>query len=307
MKVYRSIRGIKKHGKKTAVTIGVFDGMHLGHRRLIEETAACARSCRGIPAVITFKQLPEIVLNAGRAAHAIKSAEEKIRRLGSAGARIVVMLDFKKIAGMMPEEFIKKVVVEKLRACCVVAGRDFVFGKGGSGNIKTLKELGKKYGFCVKVPRDYKINGRRISSTLIREYLKKGDVRTAERMLGGRYSVSGRVTRGRRLGFEFPTANIRLDIADIPARGVWAVEVNYNGRRYTGAANIGFAPTLKRLDKALLEVHIFDFHGNIYGREIEVVFLERLRDEKKFRDHAALLKQVEKDIEYIRKKYIGGR
>jgi riboflavin kinase/FMN adenylyltransferase len=142
-----------------------------------------------------------------------------------------------------------------------------------------------------------------VSSTYIRQALKKGDIKKVEKMLGREYSITGRVEHGRRVGFDFPTANLSLDYEDIPARGVWAVKVIHKSGVYTGAANIGFAPTLKNEKKQLLEVYIFDFEGDIYGDEIKVVFLERLRGEKKFVSKEALVRRVEQDIKYIRKKY----
>jgi riboflavin kinase/FMN adenylyltransferase len=304
MKVFNSLKKIKKLKTRNAVTVGVFDGMHLGHQRLIGRTLSCAAECGGKSAVITFREHPDTVLKKNSGIQSIKNTKAKLSRISKCGVDITAVIGFKEVAGMTAEEFVRDVLVGKMNACCVVAGRDFVFGKGGKGNVGTLKKLGKKYGFKAVIPEDVRIKGTRVSSTLIRQYLKKGDIKTVEKMLGRPYAISGRVAKGRHIGFEFPTANIKLAYADIPARGVWAVRVIHKSGVYTGAANIGFAPTLKDLERVVLEVYILDFNKKIYGDDLRVEFVERLRDEKKFETHEELLEQVKKDIEYIRKKYL---
>jgi riboflavin kinase/FMN adenylyltransferase len=303
MKVYTSLNSVPKMKKKSSVTIGVFDGVHVGHTRLIENTIACAQKLSGQSVVITFKGHPGRHLDKNSDIKLIKSTKAKIKRIKSHGIDIMVLLDFKKIHNKTAAEFIKDILVDRLNAGCVIEGRDFVFGRGGTGNISLLKEAGGQYGFKVSVVPEVKVCGKRVSSTSIREYLKSGDIKKAEKMLGRQYSITGRVMRGRHIGFDYPTANLKLDYEDIPARGVWAVKVEYKGSIFTGAANIGYAPTLKNETKQLLEVYIFDFNKNIYGKEIRVIFLERLRDEIKFGTKEALMKQVREDINYIRKKY----
>jgi riboflavin kinase / FMN adenylyltransferase len=304
MKVFNSLKEIKGLKTRTAVTIGVFDGMHLGHQRLIKKIVSCAKECGGKSMVLTFREHPDVVLKKGSGIQFIKNIKAKIARIEKCGVDMTALIGFNEVAGMTAEEFARDVLVKRLNACCVAAGRDFIFGRGGRGNTKILKEFGKKYGFKVIIPEDVKIKGARISSTRIRQYLKKGDIRTVEKMLGRPYAISGKVAKGGRIGFEFPTANIKLAYADIPARGVWAVRVIHKSGTYTGAANIGFAPTLKDMERVVLEVYILDFKKNIYGDDLRVEFIERLRDEKKFATHEELLEQVKKDVEYIRKKYL---
>lgn len=303
MKVYTSLSSIPEIKKKSAVTIGVFDGMHLGHKRLIESTIACAQALKGKSVVITFTGHPSKHLNKDFDIQLIKSTQAKIKRIKSHGVDICVLLDFKKIHNKTALDFIEDILVKKMNAGCINEGADFVFGKGGSGNIELLKDTGKKYGFEVNVVPEVKFGGKRVSSTLIREMLKLGNIERVEQMLGRQYSITGKVMRGRHIGFDYPTANLKLDHEDIPARGVWAVKVEYKGKQFTGAANIGFAPTLKNEEKQLLEVFIFDFNENIYGKEIKVIFMERLRDEIKFNTKEALMKQVREDISYIKHKY----
>jgi riboflavin kinase/FMN adenylyltransferase len=304
MKVFSSLKQLKKTGQPAAVTVGVFDGVHLGHLRLIKQTIKCAKKFKGQSAVITFKGHPDLYPGRKSGISFIKSDGEKLKALEKSNVDIVVMLDFAGIRGITARDFVEKVLVAGLKARCVVAGKDFRFGKGGAGNTALLKELGKKHGFKVIIPGDFKVNGRRVSSTLIRQYLKKGDIKAVKKMLGRPYAITGKVMRGRRAGFVFPTANIKLAYGDAPARGVWAVRVEHKSGKYFGAANIGFAPTIKNLKDALLEVFILDFNRNIYGDELRMVFLERLRPEKKFKSRDALIAQVKKDIGYIRKKYL---
>ena len=303
MKVFHTLKQIKNINK-SSVTIGVFDGVHLGHQRLIKQTVKCAKKINGTSVVITFKGHPDLYPGRKKGLSFIKSDEAKLRRLNMCGVDAVVMLDFAGIRGMDAADFVEKVLVAVLKAKYVVVGRDFVFGKNGKGNTALLKELGKKYGFQVIIPPDFRIKGKRVSSTLIRHYLKKGDVKTVKKMLGRPYAIFGKVIRGRRAGFVFPTANMKMAYGDAPARGVWAVQVVHKSGKYYGAANVGFAPTIKNLKEALLEVFILNFNKNIYGDDLRVVFLERLRKEKKFKNRDALIAQVKKDIGYIRRKYL---
>ena len=304
MKVIHSIKQLKKTHPYSAVTIGVFDGIHLGHQRLIKQAIKCAKKFNGKSVVITFKGHPDLFPGKKEGVSFIKSDAAKLRRLNKCGVDEVLMLDYSNIRGMEARDFVKKVLVGRLNARCVVAGKDFRFGSGGTGNTGLLRELGKKYCFKVIIPRDFMIRGRRVSSTLIRQYLQKGNLKIVEKMLGRPYALTGKVVRGRRAGFAFPTANIKLAYGDAPARGVWAVRVEHKSGVFFGAANIGFAPTIKNLKDALLEVFILDFKKNIYGDDLRVVFLERLRPEKKFKGREALLAQVRQDVDYIRKKYM---
>jgi len=303
VKVFYSLKQVKNNTQPSAVTIGVFDGVHLGHQRLIRQAIKCAKKFNGKSVVITFKGHPALYPGRKAGLSFIKSDAAKLRRLNKCGVDEVLILDFAGIREMEARDFVEKVLVRALKARCVVVGRDFTFGRGGAGKPKLLGELGKKYGFKIIVPPDLLFKGKRVSSTLIRQYLKKGDLRTVEKMLGRPYAIFGRVVRGKHAGFDFPTANLKLAYGDTPARGVWAVRVVHRTGKYLGAANIGNAPTIKNLKDPLLEVHILGFNKNIYGDYLRVVFLERLRREKKFKNREELLAQVKKDIKYINEKY----
>jgi riboflavin kinase / FMN adenylyltransferase len=303
MKIYTSLNSVPRMKKKSAVTIGVFDGVHVGHRRLMESVIKSASDINGQSVVITFKGHPSKHLDKNSDIKLIKSTKAKIKRIKNHGVDILLLLDFKKIQNKSAEQFVREILADRLNAGSVSEGSDFVFGKGGKGNIGLLKKMGAEYGFKTIVIPGVKLNGKRVSSTYIRECLKSGEIKKVEKMLGRQYSITGKVLRGQHIGFALPTANLALNQDEMPARGVWAVKVEYAGHSYTGAANIGFAPTLKKEKKQLLEVFIFDFNRNIYGKTIRVIFLERLRDEIKFPDKDILLKQVKADIAYIKKKY----
>jgi riboflavin kinase/FMN adenylyltransferase len=304
MKIVRSLRNLKIKGP-TAVTIGVFDGVHAGHQALIKKTVENSKKIKGRSVLITFDGHPDRLFARDAGLKLIKNTMHNIDIIKSYGIDIVALLDLKKLVGIEADEFVRGILLKKFNMKHISAGRDFVFGRGGAGNIRLLKKLGRQYGFVVDIVPDVKIKGKKVSSTLIRQMLLKGDIRTVEKMLGRKYAIEGQVIEGRHIGhgLGFPTANIKIEYEEIPARGVWAVEVECCGGFYTGAANIGFAPTLKAEKAALIEVFIFDFDKRIYGKKIKVTFLERLRDEKKFTGPEALVKQINRDISYIRKKY----
>jgi len=307
MKIINSLRNVPRGIKKSAITMGVFDGVHVGHARLIESVKKWAKKNKGQSIIITFKQHPDTYLKKTKDLKFIKSLGDRIKILKKYGTDLIVVLDFKKVAGIEAEKFIKEVLVKKFKMKYIAAGMDFIFGKYGKGNVKFLKGLSRKHGFKVNLIKDVRINNEKVSSQAIRHYLKKGDIKTAEKMLGRKYEIEGKVIHGRHIGFKlgFPTANIKIDYEEIPAHGVWATLVNYGGKSFPGAANIGFAPTLKHEVKPAIEVFIMGLHKNIYGRRIKVRFLQRIRDEKKFASRDALIRQVRRDINFIRKNFNG--
>jgi len=183
----------------------------------------------------------------------------------------------------------------------IVIGRDFKFGLNAKGDINLLKKFSLKYDYNVKVVKDVKLFGKRISSTLIRKYLKQGKIEKVRKMLGREYKIEGVVIHGKHIGFKYPTANLKIENENTPATGVWAVMVEYGKKKYFGAVNIGFAPTLKKEEKKLVEVHIFNFHKNIYGKILKVTFLKKIRNEKKFKSIKSLTEQVKNDIKVIKR------
>ena len=303
MKIFRNVQSLKKIKKKIVLTTGVFDGLHIGHQHLIKKVVKIAKKIKGVSVVLTFDTHPEKFFNKKNKIKLIKDFEAKIKRLKILKVDSVLLEKFNRIKNLSAVDFIKKYILSNMNLYCFVTGRDFVFGKNKSGNISLLRKLSKKLKFKLLVVPDIKINNKRVSSTLIRKYLKQGKIKLVEKMLGRQYSITGKVVKGRHIGFKYPTANIKLKYEEIPADGVWAVRVLYKGKNYLGAANIGVAPTLKGEKKPLLEVYIYNFHRNIYGKKIRVVFLEKIREERKFKNYQQLIKRVDKDIKLIQKKY----
>lgn len=303
MKIFTNIQSLKKIKKKIVLTIGVFDGLHVGHQYLIKNVVKIAKKIKGVSVVLTFDTHPDRFFNKKNKIKLIKDIDAKIKRLKILKVDSVLLQKFSRIKNLSAVDFIKKYILKNMNLYCFVTGRDFIFGKNKSGNISLLRKLSKKLKFKLKVISDIKVNNKRVSSTLIRKYLKQGKIKLVEKMLGRKYAITGKVVKGRHIGFKYPTANIKLKYEEIPASGVWAVRVLYKGKNYLGAANIGTAPTLKNEKKPLLEVYIYNFHKNIYGKKIRVVFLKKIREEKKFKNYSQLIKRVDKDIKLIQKKY----
>lgn len=304
MKIIKDIRNLKLKSKN-AVTVGVFDGVHTGHLALINAVKKQAAAIHGKSILVTFSGHPDRYFSKNTGLKLIKKHSHNIEIIEKHGIDICVLLDISKVSSLKAEAFVEKILCEKLNMKCIVAGSDFVFGHKGRGNIALLKKMSKGLGFSVKVVPDKMADGYKVSSTIIREKLAQGDIKLVRKMLGRPYTIDGEVIEGRHIGRDigFPTANIKIKYEEIPARGVWAVAVDYNKNRYIGAANIGFAPTLKQEKAALIEVFIFDFDSVIYGKKLKVEFLERIRDEKKFKNKDALIAKINQDINYIRRKY----
>ena len=272
-----------------AVAIGNFDGMHAGHRALVEATARAAADRGLLPAALTFEPHPRERLG-GTPPARISTLGDKVEELLRAGAERVHLMNFSPaLAALTPEAFANEVLVEGLDARWVAAGADFRFGRGREGDIEDLARLGRKLGFEVHASPIVAHYGRKVSSTRIREALSQGDLYEAGQLLGRRYSMCGRVIHGAALGRKlgYPT----LNLAPIPPgshaepaiRGVFAVLVEGLGPApLAGVASLGCKPTVASDRRWLLETHVFDWTGNAYGRRIRVYFIEKIRDEKKF-------------------------
>jgi len=283
------------------VTVGTFDGVHLGHRAIFDKMKAKAKEIGGETVVITFYPHPRIVLGLdSENLKFINTQEKKINRIEDAGIDHLIIIPFnKEFASLSSEEFIR-LILDKINPKVVVIGYDHHFGKGREGSFELLSEIGKKEGFEVIRVEALYMDGVPISSTKIRDLLKAGKVALANKYLGYEYSITGKVVRGQSIGhiLGFPTANI--EVADeyklIAAVGVYACRVEYMGRVYKGMSNIGYRPTID-LGDLTIEVNIFDFDQQIYGEQITITFVDRLRDEKKFKDREALKAQLAKDRE----------
>jgi riboflavin kinase/FMN adenylyltransferase len=299
MDVIRGSEKIPARLQRAVVTIGNFDGVHLGHqfifRRLVEEARR-----EGCPAVvISFEPHPKMVLHPERRPfYLITSPEEKIRLAAELGIDALILIPFSlEYARTTAEAFVQEILWERLRIRKILIGHDYTFGRGKEGNETFLAESGRRLGFAVEVMNAFRIGDTVISSTKIRNALLAGDVGFAATLLGRPYNLSGRVVSGnhRGGGLGFPTANIAPDKELVPARGVYAVHCLLEGKRHDGVLNIGFNPTFAD-GKFSIEVHIFDFQGDIYGEILDVHFIERIRDEVRFTTPELLIAQIDRDI-----------
>lgn len=289
----------------SVVTIGNFDGVHTGHRAVIELLADTGKQL-GLPVcVVLFEPQPLEYFNAKAAPARLMRLREKLIRLAELPVDHVVLLRFNRsLAGMSPEAFIQEVLIDCLHVRYLVIGDDFRFGKNRRGNFALLKEVGAQNGFEVSDTASVLLEGERVSSTLIREALAQGDLTRAERLLGRPYSICGRIIHGRKLGRDlgFPTANINIQRKNTPLQGVFAVTMSgIDSKPMPGVANIGFRPTVSGTRTVVLEVHLLDFSADLYGKKVDVTFLKKLRDEHKFNGISELRDQIEKDVNAARR------
>lgn len=300
MKVVFSVDSINSDSK-SVITVGTFDGFHLGHRKLFEKVNALAEMNGYKSIVVTFDPHPRTVLKSSdNDIKLLSTTEEKLEIIGQCQINNVLVISFtKEFAGTSYEKFVSELLVKKLNLGILVIGHDHKFGKDRLGDENRLKELAETYKFGIEVVEPVYIENELISSTKIRNALLNGDIKNANKFLARDYSFKGKVvhgaTRGRLLGF--PTANILVNDINklIPQNGVYAVKCIVNGNENYGIMNIGFRPTFETGHNLVIEVHIFDFNFDIYDREIEIHFIDRLRDEKKFESKEELIYQIEKD------------
>jgi riboflavin kinase/FMN adenylyltransferase len=290
----RSLRG------PVYLAIGIFDGVHRGHQALVEEAQADARKTGGTAVVMTFEPHPMMFFQRAEPPLRLSSPRHKEVLLERQGVTHLAVLPFQTArAGQTAEEF-----VEDLRAACqplggVVVGADWKFGKGRGGDVALLKRIG---GFEVDGIPAVTLDGEAISSTAIRLAIAKGNLEFAEKALGRPHSVLGRVVPGRKMGHTlgFPTANLEVSGLQLPPDGVYAVGVRVGDKAFRGIANLGIRPTLTTDHQRVLEVHLFDFDGDLYGMEIEVEFLSFIRPEKKFGSIDELRDQIARDVTTVK-------
>jgi riboflavin kinase/FMN adenylyltransferase len=292
--------------ERAVYAIGNFDGMHRGHQAVIERAVSLART-RAVPsAILTFEPHPADYFAGHPVAFRLTPPEIKARISANLGLSGIVFFSFDYVlASMSADEFIAKVLVARLGVTAVVVGFDFHFGKGRSGSSSSLSEAGSRYGFAVeivaKVEHRTGESSRVVSSSAIRYALERGGLAAAASGLGRNYAISGKVISGRQLGrtLGVPTANITLEATNRLAHGIYAVVVRTEGRTFPGVASFGTRPTVDN-GPPLLEVHLLDFRGNLYGSEIEVEFIERIREERKFESLQSLVAEMERDKERAR-------
>jgi len=298
MIVYRSIDSIKEPFDNPVVTIGNFDGVHLGHREIFRKLKSSAREIGGVSVVITFDPHPLKVVATSRTVSLINTLDEKITLIEASGIDFLLIINFDQdFAAMSAADFVEQILVGKIGLKRLIIGYDYAFGKRREGNVSLLKNLGVRFSFAVEELLPISDGSINYSSSLIRKMVADGDVAGVIRYLGRNFSIAGRVVhganRGKSLGF--PTANIATDKELLPADGVYAVKVKIDDRLYDAACNIGFNPTFDS-DKKTIEVFVFDLDEDLYGKEIRVYFFERLRSEQRFASIHELASAISADV-----------
>ncbi|HPS56475.1 MAG TPA: bifunctional riboflavin kinase/FAD synthetase [Spirochaetota bacterium] len=299
IKIYHEIPENNGSIVNPVVTIGNFDGVHTGHRKIIETLLLKSREHSGEPFVITFRNHPRTVIHPGSVCRMITTVEEKQQALAALGVKNIIMLEFtREVADLTAEQFYHELLIGRLGAREIVIGYDHAFGKNREGNIDYLNALAKRTSILITQVPVEAIDGNAVSSTLLRKELDSGSMENVEKLLGRKYTFSGTVIkgegRGRHLGY--PTANVKPFSPDkiIPAGGVYAVSVNIRGKEYGGMLNIGFNPTFNGTSRSI-EVNIFSFSEDIYDEPLTLTFYSKIRDERKFESAESLVRQIESD------------
>ena len=300
MRLIRGLHNLRPEDHGCVATIGNFDGIHLGHQAVIGQLAEEAADL-GVPSLlISFEPQPMEYFQPSKAPARLTRLREKLQALRRYSVDQVLCLSFNRALAEMPAEvFIKDILIDALKIKYLVVGDDFRFGKDRVGDFAMLQQAGEQFGFQVVNMHTFSIDGERVSSTRIRSALEQGDLAEAERLLGRAYRMSGRVVHGEKLGRQlgFPTANIDLHRKATPLQGIFVVEVfGLEGEPLPGVASLGTRPTLDG-KKILLEVYLFDFDQDIYGRHLQVSFLHKLRDEVKYTTLEALTEQIQIDVD----------
>lgn len=304
MKIYKNLKIKNKH-KKSVIAIGNFDGLHLGHKKVLDEAKRKAKRNNKSFGLVTFEPVPVMFFNSNIKNHRINTIEQKKNYLKKLKLDFLIIIKFDKTLSNIPaEKFIKDILYKKLNAKFIYVSQNFKFGKNRKGNVKTLKVYEKKFSYKTIVTSPYKESKKIISSSLIRKNISMGKISVVTKLLGRPWSIIGKVIKGSKRGrtVGYPTCNILLENYILPKLGVYAVLVKTKNFKKKGIANIGYRPTFNG-KKLLLEVNIFGINLNLYNKIIEVSFLRFIRPEKKFNGVNQLKKQIKKDINKV-KKYV---
>jgi riboflavin kinase / FMN adenylyltransferase len=299
MRIYYGLQNIKKL-KAPVVALGTFDGVHLGHRQLIQAAIAEARRSGGTSVVLTFDHIPREILKKNSLGVLLTTTAAKIDLIKALGMQVMVMLKFnQRLAGMSPQDFIRDILVKKLGVQSLWVGENYRFGAAQTGTIETLKLFGKQWGYEVKViPTVYR-QGRKVSSSKIRELLRAGKIRAAEKLLGYPYILSGKIVKGRGLGTQlnFPTANLDIDNRAILPLGVYAARAILGKKSWPASVFIGYRAGVEQAPREpVVEAHLLGFKGRIYGRILSLYLIRKIRNAKVFRSHALLAQQIARDV-----------
>jgi riboflavin kinase/FMN adenylyltransferase len=303
MQLIRGIHNLRERHRGSVVTIGNYDGVHRGHQHLLAAVREKARAL-GLPAtVVTFEPTPREYFEGEAAPSRLMRLREKVEALPLYGIDRAVILRFdRRMQNISAQEFVDRLLVGGLGTRHLVVGHDFHFARKREGNIETLREQGARHGFSVEEVGRFLVDGERVSSSLVREALGRGDLHRARSLLGRPYRIAGRVRRGQQLGRKlgYPTANLALHRKVVPLWGIFAVRVSGGGLvDHPAVVSLGTRPTINGTDP-LLEVHVFEFDGDLYGKYLDVDFVQRLRDERKFESLDALVEQMHKDAAQAR-------
>jgi riboflavin kinase/FMN adenylyltransferase len=300
MEIIFGIDQIKKPFINPVVTLGNFDGVHLGHQRIFERLKAEAINIQGEAIVITFEPHPLKILSPKHCPPLITPFKKKMMLIEKIGIEKVLCIEFSlDFAEISPPEFVKDILAEKVNTKKVIIGYNYHFGKGKSGDAETLKNICKRFNIEVEIVEALAIDHIIVSSSKIRELIRKGNVEKASKLLGRDYPIIGKVIEGAKRGYAmgYPTANLEISEELYPKTGVYAVEVLWKNQVFKGLANVGYNPTFDT--KAFsLEVHILNFNHEIYGDEIQVNFKRRIRNEIRFDSPSHLIDQIRKDIQW---------
>jgi riboflavin kinase/FMN adenylyltransferase len=285
--------------RPTVLTLGVFDGLHLGHQLIMQTVVERARVVGAVPTAITFDPHPRAVLHPESAPPLLQTFDQKIEAFGVLGIEQSIVIRFdEEFAQIRADDFLRDVVRDRLQAREVYLGRGFAFGRNREGNIELLKAASGRLGFHADEVAEVRLRGQRISSSKIRELLAAGRVNLARRMLGRPYGVEGRVVRGDERGrtLGFPTANLQPQNRVIPSRGVYVTATLIDGAWRRSVTNVGMRPTFTRDDEPSVETYVMNWSGDLYGDVVRVRFLHRLRAERKFASIAELKQQIDRDV-----------
>jgi riboflavin kinase/FMN adenylyltransferase len=306
MRIIRSLEELAPVYPAPVVTIGNFDGVHLGHQNLIRDLAARADKIAGTPIVLTFDPHPLQVLAPNNAPLQIQTLKQKLAVIESLGIPLAVVIPFNiQLAQISARDFAVQTLWNRLQFKEIYVGPNFAFGNRRQGSFNLLKEIGEEKGFFAGKIRQVQFRGSRVSSTAIRQALIAGQVGLARRLLNRPFALDGSVVRGAGLGskLQIPTANLMTRNELIPRKGVYVTIFKMDGRRYESVTNIGFRPTVSRdeTDVLSIEPHLLDFKQDLYGKEVTLEFMMRLRDERRYPDQKALVAQIHRDIENTRR------
>ena len=289
--------------RPTVLTLGVFDGLHLGHQKIMKTVAERAKIVDAVPTAITFDPHPRAVLYPEKAPPLLQTLDQRLANFEILGIEQAIVIRFnEEFANQDAGKFIREIFHERLQAKEIYLGHGFAFGKDRAGNIEFLQKMSEELGFQAAEVGEVRLRGQRISSSKIRELLKDGRVNLARRMLGRPYGVEGVIIRGDRRGHKigFPTANLKPKNRVIPKYGVYATAILIEGKWRKAITNVGVRPTFKTEAEPSIETYVFDFDGNLYGDVLRVRFLHRIRDEQKFSGIEEIKVQIQKDTKTAR-------